>query len=145
MPDRVVFRLIRLRRHWPLLRIVALVLTVLVSPKLAWAARVPAPMCTPDARSMAAPLQQMPTSAAEITRPMPCVSVHGNGWKLLPQYPNQPPSWNESVADPLWLSCVDLKASAADLVRWVSPVSWEHSARPGYAGEIYRPPIGPLD
>jgi hypothetical protein len=144
MPDRPRIRFskpCRLTRLWAA---VLFALVLLGAQRSAWAARIPAPMCTPDAQSMAAPLQRTPTSAAEIRRENGCPSVFGPSWEILPSRPTLPIDWHMSTADPLWISQAAVRAPRAPSVSLMGPVDSHDSERAGFSNQIFRPPIGDL-
>jgi hypothetical protein len=115
-------------------------LVVFGSGRQALGARIPAPMCTPDAQSMAAPLQRTPTSAAEFKREPVCPSVSGRAWEILPAEPSLPLDWYQSGAEPLWISQTVIKAARAAFVSLVVPVELENAERTGFSTGVFRPP-----
>ena len=141
MPDRPAFRTFEPCRVSRLLAALLFLLALFGGPRLALAARVPAPMCTPDAQSMDAPLQRTPTSAAEIKRGAGCPTLQGPGWEISPTRRNLPADWYLPVADPLWVSQTVVKAARAPCVSLMLPVEPPGSDRMGFSNEIFRPPI----
>jgi hypothetical protein len=123
---------------------VLFVLVLIGGHNSSWAARIPAPMCTPDAQSMAAPLQRTPTSAAEFRRENGCPTVFGPSWEILPSRPTLPVDWHMSAADPIWISHVALKAARAACVTLMAQLEPQTSDRAGFSHEIFRPPISGL-
>jgi len=141
MPDRPYIRFIKPCRLSRLLAALTFVLVLIGGHRSSWAARIPAPMCTPDAQSMAAPLQRTPTSAAEIRRENSCPAVFGPSWEILSTRPTLPIDWHMSAADPLWISQTALKASRAPCVSLMELIESQASDRTGFSNEIFRPPI----
>ncbi len=144
MPDRPYIRFSRPCRFSRLVAALLFVVVLVGAERSTLAARIPAPMCTPDAQSMAAPLQRTPTSTAEIRRENGCPAVPGPSWEILPSRPTLPIDWHMSTADPLWLSQVSVKAPRAQYVSLIGPIESQDFERAGYSNQIFRPPIGRL-
>ena len=130
-------------RQWArLLALVSFALTFFGGSHAAFAARVPAPMCTPDAQSMAAPLQRTPTSTAEI-KGGSCPSIQDSSWDVLPKQPNVPHDGYQSIGDPLWIGETAARACKATVVS-LSLVPNERLDEPGFSGQVFRPPKSSL-
>ena len=123
-----------------LLAAVAFSFVLLGTESVAWANRIAAPMCTPDAQSMPAPLQRTPTSDAEIQRVPPCPSVETAGWDILPQTPDIPNDWNLPASDPIWLTPELPMVVPARLLDAFVLNRIPNSNRVGYANGVFRPP-----
>ena len=141
MPDRPASCAIEFRRLRWLLRVATVVLVVLIAPGAVWAARIPAPMCTPDAQSMAAPLQRTPTSAAEIRRVPSCPLVGGSNWEIFPERKVPSPNWYLSAADPVWISGTLIRVGETSCFVSKFPVDGQELIRTELSSEIFRPPI----
>ncbi len=128
-------------RIYRLVAAASFVLILLGSQRLALAARVPAPMCTPDAQSMPAPLQRTPTSAAEI-RSNGCPAVQGPSWEALPNQPSMPLNWYQCAADPLWIGQAILRASKAITIAMPPETEPQRLIGGGFVTEAFRPPRG---
>ena len=129
-------------RHCRIPRLIAVISFALVlfsAQHLALAARIPAPMCTPDAQSMPAPLQRTPTSPAEIRRDA-CSVDQGPHWDVLPNQSPLPLNWYQSAADPLWIAQPFLKPVKAASLLSPSTAQTRSLDRAGYCDQIYRPP-----
>jgi len=126
-------------RQWLRLLVFASFIVVLaLCTRPALAARVPAPMCTPDAQSMPAPLQRTATSVAEIRRGA-CLSVQGPSWDILPERPSLPVNWYDFVGDPLWLAATSIRAFKGKAIL-LPQMQAESADRQELTGEVFRPP-----
>ena len=123
-----------------LLAAVAFFFVLLGMQSPAWASRVVAPMCTPDAQSMPAPLQRTPTSDAKIQRVPDCPSVDNPGWDIVPQVPDVPTNWNLPASDPIWLAGdVPLVPPVVGLDSF-TPYSVARAGCAGYPSGVFHPP-----
>lgn len=141
MPDRPASCAIKSRRLRWLLHAAIAALVVLIAPRLVWAARIPAPMCTPDAQSMAAPLQRTPTSSAEIRRGPGCTLLSGSNWEILPNRKVPSPNWYLSTADPVWISSAFIRAVGTNYTISILPIDLQDVKRTEISSDIFRPPI----
>ena len=123
-----------------LLAVFTLFFVLLSAERSALASRIVAPMCTPDAQSMPAPLQRTPTSDAKIQRESSCPTADNAGWDVLPQSTPIPINWNCPVSDPLWLGLDMPVVSPADRIDTFRLKKAPKTDRIGYSSGVYRPP-----
>lgn len=120
------------------LALMSFLLVLIGTARSAHAARVPAPMCAPDAQSMPAPLQRTATSDAEIKRGG-CLTVLGPSWDVLPNRSDLPINWHQFVGDPLWLGQLCVRAPKGVASSTVEFQSIQEE-RPGHGVGVFRPP-----
>jgi hypothetical protein len=140
MTDRPDLRPSIARRMARLLAAVVFVSVILGGQHSAFAARISAPMCTPDAQSMPAPLQRTPVSSAEIRGGTGCPISQGPSWEILSNQPKLPIDWYQPVTDPLWIAQKLARMAPAACVSLAGPTEPKGPNRLDFASDIFRPP-----